>query len=178
MDIYKYIDEYKNEKDLFKNIVDNYKLFKYEERNECMDDTYIILNDMYNINVEMDYENIGTTRHDQQKFRDRLVEKYKCCVITGYDSSECQACHIIPYSETKDSSTDNGLLLHDGIHGSFDKYIWSINPNTMIICVKDTGKNLLINKYDGIKLNIEMNGITKLNIKNHFELFSKKLINI
>ena len=59
----------------------------------------------------------------QTKFRSDVVNFYHTCIVSGDDSIICQACHIIPYSETKFNHIDNGLLLNYNLHHLFDLFL-------------------------------------------------------
>ena len=59
-------------------------------------------------------------RIGQTKFRKDLIDFYGHCIISADDSEICQACHIIPFSETKYNHIDNGLLLNYNLHHLFD----------------------------------------------------------
>ena len=108
-------------------------------------------------------------RIGQTKFRKDLIDFYKNCIITGDDSEICQACHIIPFFETKNNHIDNGLLLNYNLHHLFDSFLFSfkyINSHNLIfdnyqiilsnkIKSKKTFNNYLI--YDNIIVKINKN---------------------
>ena len=62
-------------------------------------------------------------REGQTKFRSELIKFYSCCIISGDDPNQCQACHIIPYSDTKLNHVSNGLLLNYNLHHLFDSFL-------------------------------------------------------
>lgn len=110
-------------------------------------------------------------RLSQDIFRKKLIDKYNCCLITGFNSVECQACHIIPYEKCFDNNIDNGLLLTSSLHKTFDDYIWSINPKTSRIEIKNGYTDLLINNYNNKKLNLN-NQVLK-NLQHHYDIFKQ-----
>ena len=81
-------------------------------------------------------------RIGQKEFRDKLINRFNRCIITGSDIFD--ACHIVPYNESEDMTIDNGILLTKTYHDYFDKYIWSINPHTYHIEINYN----MINKDD------------------------------
>ena len=85
----------------------------------------------------------------------------------------CEACHIIPFSESNNFDIDNGLLLNSNLHKLFDKYYWSINPETL--CIETSDK---CNTYDCITLykNKHLEILQKFNktieyLKEHYKQF-------
>ena len=100
------------------------------------------------------------TRFGQKTFREKLLNKYGKCIISGCKSSkEIQAAHIIPYCEDrKNFLISNGLLLKSNLHTTFDSYYWSINPDSFVI---EINKNIdddeigEIKNYEGICLNLD-----------------------
>ncbi|ARF12598.1 HNH endonuclease, partial [Klosneuvirus KNV1] len=100
----------------------------------------------------------------------------KYCIVTNSHSDMCEACHIIPYCDCDDNNkydVNNGILLEAGLHKLFDKYLWSINPNTNKI---EVSKQLLndnsydlINKHYGKVLNFNNN--MKNNLITHYNKF-------
>jgi len=50
--------------------------------------------------------------------------------ITGDRSTLCEACHIIPYSRSKNYDPYNGLLLTASVHKLFDNYLITICAQT------------------------------------------------
>jgi HNH endonuclease len=78
-------------------------------------------------------------RQGQPKFRSNLLKAYKqTCAITGCKQVEIlDACHIQPYSNTKDYRYVNGILLRTDIHTLFDLNLIRIHPKTLKISVSD-----------------------------------------
>ena len=86
----------------------------------------------------------------------------------------CQACHIIPYSESNKEdiyNIDNGLLMTYNLHVLFDNKDLIIDPITIQlhftskILLDDTMKEFT--KYEGMKLNIHPNSVYYL--KKYYE---------
>ena len=123
----------------------NYKQFNYDSYEEFKIDLDFLLSNIYS---DIQIINLQTKeqRLDQDTFRKELIKKYNRCIISNSIDIECEACHIIPYAICKNFDVDNGLLLSSDLHKTFDKYCWSINPNTL---------KIEINKNINDKLNHE-----------------------
>jgi predicted restriction endonuclease len=73
------------------------------------------------------------SRKMQDAFRESLLKRYKCCVITGCEDIEAlEAAHIIPYSITRDQSTDNGILIRADLHRLFDRKLVEIDSKGVV----------------------------------------------
>lgn len=133
--------------------------------------------DMYQLNLTEPKK----IRSDQDKFRDKLIERYKQCVITETDPEECDAAHIVPLSESNNYDVDNGLLLTKSLHETFDKHYWCIditNINDLRIILnkkKLIGKKLTCSKYENKQINLPLNDKLVNNLKKRYELFLKEI---
>lgn len=174
MNLETYLDNYTQTK-LQHKILSTYKYFGYEFEEVFTIDLNLLLNNVYpHIKLVQDQK----TRLEQQEFRSQLLKLYGKCVVSENDcEEEITACHIIPFAELGDSSIDNGLILENNLHGTFDKYYWSINPDTLKIEVNPNKKVRTINKYTDKKINLIMNPFLFSNLKTHYEKF-KELMNI
>ena len=160
-----YLDMYNN-KELCSSIYSMYKKFNYDDEDIYHIDLDFMLNNIYNIKiVEQRHKRMG-----QKEFKNKILELYhNKCVVTGNDClEELEAAHIIPVSEVEDYSLDNGLLLERNIHVTFDKYFWSINPDTFVIESLNKGT---IAKYQGKKLDLPKN--LKENLREHYNKFKE-----
>jgi len=115
-------------------------------------------------------------RSGQSKFRNLLIVRDAGCIITGITPEECDACHIIPYHVSKDNNISNGILLNKLHHKSFDKYIWSINPENNKIIVDPKFTKYSIYQYNGITVHLPIE--CKRNMATHFKIFMKKYYGI
>jgi predicted restriction endonuclease len=158
-----YLDNYDN-KELCSSIYSMYKKFDYDDEDIYHMDLDFLLNNIYNIKIiEERHKRMG-----QQEFKKKILELYNNkCIVTGNNCcEELEAAHIIPVSEEEDYSLDNGLLLERNIHVTFDKYFWSINPDTFII--ESLNKGTIAN-YNGNKLDLPDN--LKYNLRKHYNKF-------
>lgn len=76
-------------------------------------------------------------RRGQSAFREKLLRKYGCCLITGCDAKEAlEAAHIKAFASGGRNHLSNGLLLRADIHTLFDLGRISIDPEswTVKIC--------------------------------------------
>jgi len=161
-----------NNKTDYKYFYNNYKQFNYDSYKELKLDLDFLL-----INIYSDIKKLKDQRLDQDTFRKELIKKYNKCIISNSIDIECDACHIIPYSICKNFDIDNGLLISSDLHKTFDKYYWSINPNTLKIeinkNINDCGK---IKNYNDIKINIKINNNLYNNLLYHYNNFLKNKI--
>jgi len=73
------------------------------------------------------------SKRGQRRFREKLIERYYKCPIDNLDYTLCEACHIIPYSESdKNQKFDvfNGILLTPTLHKIYDKNYFKIDENS------------------------------------------------
>lgn len=116
-------------------------------------------------------------RQYQKKFKNQLAKKYGCCIISNDDVDICEACHIIPFCESDNMNmydVTNGLLLSSGLHTLFDKYMFSIDANGVVVLSKKilnkpSFKNY--HKYHNMKLKLDTK--TMKNIAVHYDKFVK-----
>ncbi len=108
---------------------------------------------------------------NQETFRNRLIERYNTCIITGSDQIVCEACHIIPFakcSEDDKYNVNNGLLLRSDLYKLFDKKLMKIfvNDNNFHLEISDEildNPNMYeYRQYDKKKLNIDNKSIKYL----------------
>lgn len=151
---------------LFANesVENRYKLL-IETYNKAIVDYYMY--DKYKYLHRNDSINEQINRNGQITFKKQLIDRYKCCIISGNTENTCDAAHIIPYSilDTNDKyNIDNGLLLRTDLHRYFDNKILKINPYTLVVSF-DTewlNKNKNYEEYNNIKVNINENSIKYL----------------
>lgn len=150
---------------------------QHSEGTKSTNDYNEILEDMINDRGEKKYQ-LKEVRNHQRTFREKIISKYKSCIITHKPPDMCEACHIIPYSENEKKRYDinNGLLLSADLHRLFDKYCWSINPNTSKIAVSASlrlnKQYQSINQYHGQFINLDKK--TLINLNKHFREFEQK----
>lgn len=150
--------------DIYYEINDNKQLNHYELYEKLKmkynkNDVEFVMYDLY----KYTHSTINTTetRTEQDKFREKIIERYGQCIISGDDPMVCEACHIVPYNKCNEAEkydVDNGLLLNRNLHKLFDDNELKINQNTLQIELSD---NILNNnkmkgyiKYKNMKINI------------------------
>ena len=112
---------------------------------------------------------IKEIRTKQKAFRNMIIDRDKKCIISGFDPKECEAAHIIPYAICKTYERSNGILLNLCLHKLFDDYIFSINPNTFKIEIKNNINNLSICNYKDKIVKIPRECIN--NMMQHYKTF-------
>ena len=98
-------------------------------------------------------------KRQDKKFRKLVEEKYGKCAISGVITEECEVAHIKPFCECLEEEKydiRNGILLGAQIHKLFDKYFFTIHPNSLKIIVSDYAKekNSSIVPYEGYKVDV------------------------
>lgn len=103
---------------------------------------------------ERDFVNVKVaSRVGQSSFRNKLIEKWKCCNITGCTTiSALDAAHIAPYRGEKDNDVRNGLLLRADIHRLFDAYLIGIDPDSLTIHISSKIDDPIYTQYEGKKI--------------------------
>ena len=72
-------------------------------------------------------------RYLQKIYRKKLVQKYQKCAISNVHYKLCEACHILPYSQSKKKdkfNSNNGILLSSTLHKAFDRNYFTIDEKT------------------------------------------------
>jgi hypothetical protein len=174
-------DECRNGLIFFENL--DYSYFEYENIEEMEYDLEFLIDAFFQnhkiININDDPSKYQQDiRPNQGTFRNHLIEKYNKCLITGSKCLfELEACHIIPYAEDKHNFlVSNGLLLKSNIHKTFDKYLWTINPDTFMIEIKqnDTIDIGEITNYNGVYVDLDKNDRMLINnLQKRYKTFLK-----
>ena len=166
-----FLDSYDN-MDICSNMLSDHTKFGYDDIDIFQYHLQFLLENCYNINIITN----KNKRMNQKEFREQLLEKYNnMCIISNNDCiAELTAAHIIPVSEENNYNIDNGLLLTETLHKTFDKYYWSINPNTMRIEINNNINVGQIKQYNMMKLKLDINSIMKSNIMWHYNQFLKE----
>jgi hypothetical protein len=82
------------------------------------------------------------TRRGQGAFRQRLLNAYGCCAMSGSTvENALEAAHIVRYQGPGTNHLSNGLLLRADIHTLFDFGLLSVDPATLTIVVSQALEN-------------------------------------
>lgn len=165
---------------IYKKIIDKF----YSDKDDSIYKINFVFYDKFKIQPENFVDTLGlcNERIGQTKFRTDIVNFYSCCIISEDDPIICQACHIVPYSETKFNHIDNGLLLNYNLHHLYDlflitfKFKENINDTYNLYFVVISEKILNKKSFSNyIKFN---NKIVKINAnsKNFLEQNYKKFL--
>lgn len=166
-----YLDKYEN-CELSDNIYTKYLKFNYPDEELYKLHLDFMLKNIYHIKL------VKKTRKrlNQTEFRNKILKKFNnTCIITRETClDELTAAHIVPVSEDENYDPDNGLLLRENIHRTFDNYKWSINPETLTVEIKQDTNVGQIKQYEGLILtHIKINEYLLNNLKKHYEEFKK-----
>lgn len=166
-----FLDKYNNS-EINSDILNSYKKFEYIHEELFTIDKDFMLKNLYTIKI---VEN-RRKRMGQSEFRKQILNKYNSkCIITGQTCiAELEAAHLIPVSTIEDYDINNGLLLGSNIHRTFDKYLWSINPNTMQIEVREDIDSGTINAYKNNTILLDICPELYLNLFEHYQIFLDK----
>lgn len=138
---------------------------------------------VYNIDINLLFNSINK-RIGQQLFRKKLMDRFNNkCVIDpeNYNlPTDCEACHIIPVCIYSDYNINNGLFMNKHIHQYFDKYEFTINPDSLKIELKGkASKQNLIKQLEGKVIEIlKKYEDIKYYLKMHYSEFKKNELNI
>lgn len=167
-----YLEKINNneEKKLYSNITNSYGYFSYPTESSFKIDLELLLETVYNQIILVD--SLQKSRLTQNEFRLQLMDLYqsKCVISSNSNPDELEAAHIIEVCDGGNYDISNGLILEANIHKTFDKYQWTINPDTLKIEVKD-GHSGSITKYLDKKINLDLNPILYSNLKFRYNKF-------
>lgn len=168
-----YLDTYDN-KQLYETIYEQYIKFGYDNEELYKLHLDFMLKNLYTITIIKN----NRMRLDQTNFRKKILQKFnnKCIITNETCCDELTAAHIIPISENENYDIDNGLLLSEILHRTFDKYKWSINPDTCTIVINNQQNVGSIKKYKNQKINLLMNDKIYENIQSHYNIFLQHCI--
>ncbi len=161
---------------VYKSDLEDFTKFDYDDETRYKHHLTWLLNNCYPLDIvdkASDAIEKRKKRMGQQEFRDGLFKMYSnTCVISGNVCDvELEAAHIVPYAESGSYDLSNGLLLTSTFHKTFDKYLWSINPNTLLVEVapnKNVGK---ISDHVGKKVNLKITPKLIANLSSHYSKF-------
>lgn len=161
---------------IYKSLIDKF----YSVKNESIYEINFVFYDKFKIQPEnhIDTSKLCINRLGQTKFRQEVVNFYNNCIITGDDNIICQACHILPYSETKYNHVDNGLLLNYNFHQLFDSFLISFKFKEKFDDIFDLYyvviSSKIINKHTFSNYKIYNDKVVKINT-NSKNFLKKKL---
>lgn len=160
---------YMNNKTMTTQIYDSYIDYGYIDR-------YIFKLDLdYLMNLyDLHFINIDNIRNDQNNFRDKIIKRDKCCVLSNKHISECEAAHIVPVYISSNYDPDNGILLSASLHKNYDANLWSINPDTLMVELNEDkikDEYFKCTKYKDMLLNIQPNEKMIYYLRKRYNLF-------
>jgi len=159
-----------------KNNIENF-IIDYDDK-ITMETLLFVAYDVYKYEPNEQIFEEKIKRQHQKKFKNHVTKKYGCCIISSDDVDICEACHIIPFCESNNMNmydVNNGLLLSSGLHTLFDKYMFSIDKDGIVVfsdkvLTKSSFKNY--HKYHNMKLKLDTK--TMVNIAVHYDEFIKR----
>lgn len=152
-----------------KDIYNDFKLFNYTNEKLYNKHLHFMLSNLYNIQIT----DVRPIRLNQNEFKTNLLNKFNnmCCITNETCLAELSGAHIVPIKDEENYDVDNGLLLSENLHRTFDKLYWSINPYTNIIETLTNINTGTISKYNNTKFNHMINNNMKKYLLNHYTRF-------
>jgi len=170
LNLEKYFDNYNNK--LSSNFYKRAKEFEFDNKK-----LFKLAVKYYMFVMQINFYKEEKQRHYRKKFSDIIFKKYNKCIVTNRGINvELEACHIVSVSEGGDYTESNGLLLNRNLHKLYDNYIWSINPDTLIIEAISNNEEIIgsIIDYLGKKVNLIPDFFMGINLKSHWDKFLDK----
>lgn len=98
-------------------------------------------------------------RLGQPRFRRELLDAYQNkCAVTGYDVPEAlEAAHIYRYQGPETNYVSNGLVLRSDIHALFDRYLLTIDSDSMTIVIHQDLEHTNYANLSGVPITIPIN---------------------
>ncbi len=107
-----------------------------------------------------------------------------CCISglrieTTLNASLIDACHIVPFSESRDDTISNGIALCPTLHRAFDRGVLAIDPETYQVrvsprIVEPLPSAYSIRQFDGQRIHLPANPLHypgRTNLRLHMERF-------
>lgn len=113
-------------------------------------------------------------RENQGAFRKAQLERHDGkCVLSRCDTKEAlEAAHVVPHTGAEEFEVpENGLLLRADLHKLFDRYLWSINPETDRVVLSSALKS---SSYSGHFDQRVTHQLAPEFLEQHFDLFRAK----
>jgi putative restriction endonuclease len=118
---------------------------------------------------------IQATDEEEQFIRGGLFKKLvpqvynqTCCIsgmrlVSSHGYSMIDACHIVPFSISKDDKVTNGLALCPNLHRAFDRGLISVDTSLKILVspaiAEDTANTYALRNLEGKRLNLPFGSI-------------------
>lgn len=112
------------------------------------------------------------------------IYSHTCCISglrveTTLNASLVDACHIVPFSESRDDTISNGIALCPTLHRAFDRGVVAIDPDTYRVRVspritEPTTSSYSIRQFDGQRIHLPANPLHhpgRINLRLHLERF-------
>lgn len=155
-----------------------------------INDTYLFITTRYptmvndiNLLFKVEYNDtinytLQESRHYQQELRSGAIKRYGKCVISGKtDLLLLETAHIKQVYECDNyekADINNVLLLWLDIHKYFDKYLISINPETLKVEIHGSiTKDNKLYKYNGKDI-MNINRESLKYLWHHYNIFTQK----
>lgn len=118
----------------------------------------------------------AVVRSGQAAFRKQILESYnfECCVTRCKEVAVLEAAHIVPYMGDHSNTLENGLCLRVDIHRLFDRYLASVNPDTLVFEIAESLRSdPTYNTLNGTHLKLGLVRPHKELLEKHYLSFKK-----
>lgn len=90
------------------------------------------------------------------------IYNFTCCVTgmniqSSHNIQMIDACHIFPFSISKDDTVKNGIALSPTLHRAFDRGLITINSNYIVRVspsLNENGSNFTLSQFEGQQINL------------------------
>ena len=163
----------KTENKINSQLMDCWEYFGYPNKELFIADIELLVQTIY---PELKITQESNARLSQTEFRNCLIQYYnsKCTITQNNSLEELEAAHIVELKDGGEYNVSNGLLLEANLHKTFDRYLWTINPDTLEIESKPNKITNTVKNYIGKKVNLQLNPFLYMNLKKRYEIFLEK----
>lgn len=168
---------------IFYDIYNHYDKYDFINREYCKNYLLVIFNELFDRTIDLQLvsrmNELGETvrRKEHENFRQQVVRRDGCCVISGVHMDSCEAAHIYDLQyEPLNYDPNNGILLGATLHLEFDRLKWCVDPATyqIVISEKYRVQNLEIKKYTykDLRLKLSDHPLMRDYLKKKFQKFT------
>jgi predicted restriction endonuclease len=199
-----YLDDIlEKDKTINYNIFNEYNKFDYDNKDLFEIDLKFLLDNIYS-EIKI-VESKVKRLNQQEFRSELINKYQKCLITDNDCLNELEACHIFELKDTNTginttnntfanttnnnanatnnnananidiNNINNGLLLCSNLHKTFDKYLWTINPDTLEIEIANYEQNIIGSIYTRFiknpKVLLDMNKELYNNLKHRYNKF-------
>jgi hypothetical protein len=163
----------KTENKINSQLINCWEYFGYPNKELFTSDIELLIQTIY---PDLQIIKESNARLSQTEFRNGLIQYYnsKCAITQNNSLEELEAAHIVELKDGGEYDVSNGFLLEANLHKTFDRYLWTINPDTLIIEAEPNKITNTVKNYIGKKVNLQLNPFLYTNLKKRYDIFLEK----